>query len=233
VDQSAPLTEYPKAPDCKFCYRPEPWRAIWSTEHFHVQMGLGPLAEGHILVLSKTHYSCCAELPSSHAAEWEYLVSKVKAAQVNVYGESLMFEHGRSGACVLPGHGDDHCYHAHLHLLPVDLNLADSIASDFPVITFDNWSEVRDRYTRTRRPYLLAASGDQIVYAETPDKIRSRYLRRIAAAALGRPELEDWVAFPGYMTVKAGLARLSPEMKRIMTEAGQDAHTACTEGRVV
>jgi len=109
----------------------------------------------------------------------------------------------------------------------------DSIASDFSAATFDSWAEVRDTYKRSGRPYLLAARSDRIVYAETPDRIRSRYLRRIAAAAIGRPELEDWVAFPSYTTVKAGLDRLSPELNRVMTEAGQDATAASAEGRAL
>jgi diadenosine tetraphosphate (Ap4A) HIT family hydrolase len=222
-----------KAPDCKFCYPPEPWRIIWSTPDFILQMGLGPLAEGHVLIISRTHYSCCASLPPDQSVEFEHLIHMVKSAQLNLYGKSLMFEHGRSGSCVPPGHGDDHCYHAHLHLVPIDINLAASIANDFQATVLDRWTEVRDTYTHNGRPYLLATSGDRILYAETPDGIRSRYLRRISAAALGRPELEDWVAFPSYPIVKAGRDKLSPELNRIMSEAGQDATAASTESRAL
>jgi len=140
-----------------------------------------------------------------------------------------MFEHGRSGACVPPGHGDDQCYHAHLHFLPAAVNMADSIGVDFASAVFDDWAAVRDRYALTGRPYLLAENGGRIVYAETPDRIRSRYLRRIAATALGTPELEDWVAFPNYTIVKAGRDRMSLELNRLIEEAGKDATAASTK----
>ena len=126
-----------------------------------------------------------------------------------------MFEHGRSGGCLPPGNGEDLCYHAHLHFLPAAVGLADSIAADFQTLTLADWAAVRRRCALTGRPYLLAENGSGIVYAETPDKIRSRYLRRIAAAALSVPELEDWVAFPSYPVVQAGRDRLAQEIGRI------------------
>jgi diadenosine tetraphosphate (Ap4A) HIT family hydrolase len=223
---------------CRFCYLPEPWRVVWSTEHFNVQMGLGPLAEGYALILSRSHYSCCAELPETLAAEFEDLVRLVRRAQLRLYGESLMFEHGRSGACLPPGNGEDLCYHAHLHFLPAQVDLADSIASDFPALTFDDWAAVRRRYRQTSRPYLLAGtsstdSTSAIAFAETPDQIRSRYLRRIAAASLGMPELEDWVAFPSYPVVRAGLDKLANEISRLSKGPEHYATTGSAEGRAV
>jgi hypothetical protein len=149
-------------------------------------------------------------------AEFENLIRMVQQAQINLYGESLMFEHGRSGACLPPGNGEDLCYHAHLHLLPAAVNLADSISHDFPTATFDSWQEVRSRYALTGRPYLLAEKEKRIVYAETPDRMRARYLRRIAAAALGKPELEDWVAFPSYPVVKGGRDKMAAELDRLI-----------------
>jgi diadenosine tetraphosphate (Ap4A) HIT family hydrolase len=219
--------------DCRFCYPPGPWRIIRSTLNFNVQMGLGPLAEGYALILSKRHFSCCAELPQSDIAEFENLVRTVRQAQINLYGKSLMFEHGRSGACLPPGSGEDLCYHAHLHFLPAAINLADSISSDFPAAIFDTWQEVCSRYALTGRPYLLAEKGRGIVYAETPDRIRSRYLRRIAAAALDKPELEDWVAFPSYSVVKAGRDKMAMELNRLIKGSVQDGTAASPESRAV
>ncbi|MGH3278332.1 MAG: HIT family protein [Trebonia sp.] len=227
------LYEPTQVAGCRFCCLPEPWRVIRTTEHFNVQMGLGPLAEGYVLILSKSHYSCCAELPESQSAEFSDLVRLVREAQVGLYGMSLMFEHGRSGACLPPGNGEDLCYHAHLHFLPCTVNLADSIAYDFATLTLDDWAAVRSRYAISGRPYLLAEMGNRIAYAETPDKIRSRYLRRIIATGLGKPELEDWVAFPSYDVVKAGRDKLALEMGRVSKGSGRHATTGSAEGRAI
>ena len=233
TDEAGMSSERSKVRDCRFCYPPEPWRIIRSTWHFNVQMGLGPLAEGYALILSKLHFSCCAELPQSHVNEFEWLVRMVRQAQINLYGRSLMFEHGRSGACLPPGNGEDLCYHAHLHLLPAAVNLADSITGDFPAATFDTWQQVRSRYALTGRPYLLAEKEGRIVYAETADRIRSRYLRRIAAASLEKPELEDWVAFPSYSVVKAGRDKMAIELNRLIEGSVQDGTATSPESRAV
>jgi hypothetical protein len=233
MDEPAVSGERTKLLGCRFCYPPELWRVISSTPHFKVQMGLGPLTEGYALLLSRLHYSCCADLPESQAVEFENLVRIVRQAQINLYGKSLIFEHGRSGACLPPGNGEDLCYHAHLHLLPAAVNLADSISGDFPVATFDSWQEVRSRYALTGRPYLLAEKGRRIVYAETPDKIVSRYLRRIAAAALGKQELEDWVAFPSYSVVRAGRDKMAVELNRLIKARYENGTAASPESRTI
>jgi diadenosine tetraphosphate (Ap4A) HIT family hydrolase len=224
---------------CRFCFLPEPWRVVWSTPNFNVQMGLGPLAEGYALILSKFHYSCCAELPAALASEFEGLVRLVKAAQINLYGQSIFFEHGRSGACLPPGNGEDLCYHAHLHVLPAGVNLTHAISGDFEARICADWDSVRGFYTFTGRPYLLAEHSAGIAYAEVPDGIRSRYLRRAAAAELGTPELEDWVAFPSYSVVRAGRDQMAPEFIRIAHEPEKNATSSgpedasSTEGRAL
>ena len=88
MDEPLVSGERPKLLGCRFCYPPEPWRVISSTPHFNVQMGLGPLAEGYALILSRLHYSCCAEVPESQAVEFENLVRIVRQAQINLYGAS-------------------------------------------------------------------------------------------------------------------------------------------------
>jgi len=209
------LTGSRRVVDCLFCFLPEPWRVVWSTPNFNVQMGLGPLAEGYALILSKFHYGCCAELPAAYVDEFEEAVQLVQSAQISLYGQSVLFEHGRSGACLPPGNGEELCYHAHLHLLPATVNLAAAISADFPTLVFADWTSVRSQYARTGRPYLLAEQEAGITYAEVPDRIRSRYLRRAAAAALGTPELEDWTAFPGYSIVQTGRDKMVNEFIRV------------------
>jgi hypothetical protein len=182
-------------------------------------MGLGPLTEGYALILSKFHYSCCAEIPEASTEEFQRLIQIVRQAQINLYGHSLIFEHGRSGACLPPGHGEDLCYHAHLHLLPAAMSLTHSISNDFSTTSLKNWGAVRRRYAVTGRPYILAQHENSITHAETPARIRPRYLRNIIARKLGKPELEDWVAFPSYSIVQAGRDKMAAEISRVIDMA--------------
>ena len=106
--------------ECRFCMLPDPWRIIHETSNFVVQMGLGPLAEGYVVLLTRTHVPCIAALSDSQLGEFLSVLRLVQWAQHRVYQGSLFFEHGRSGACLPEGNGDDLCYHAHLHLLVVN-----------------------------------------------------------------------------------------------------------------
>lgn len=191
--------------ECRFCVLPERWRVVHETANFVVQAGLGPLAEGYVLILTRTHVSCFGALEEARLPEFERLLEKVREAQRELYGSSLYFEHGRSGACLPEGHGEDLCYHAHLHLLPTELELGSMIAADHEVEVFVSWSEVVKAVQANPEPYVLAQHGGEIYLAWTPDRLPKRYLRTKLATALGRPELADWVAFPSYPLVRESL----------------------------
>lgn len=198
---------------CIFCYLPEPWRVIYSTENFKVQMGLGPPAEGYVLLLSNTHLSCCGSIPEDIAFEFETLVSLMQQVQTNVYGASLFFEHGRNNTAVPPGEENDLCYHAHLHMVPAKVDLSQIVENDFPTEHYESWAAVRSRYSLSGQPYILAQGDGQMVYAESPINVRKRYLRSTVSEALKRGLSADWERFPRYDQVRAGRSRLVTELK--------------------
>lgn len=198
-------------PECRFCVRPEPWRVVHESADFVVQAGLGPLWEGYALVLSRTHVSCCAALDDALLPQFLDVVALVQDAQRALYGGSTFFEHGRSGSCVPEGHGEDLCFHAHLHLAPVDVDLAGLVARDHPTTAYDGWPGVLAAYRAAGEPYVLAQRlppGAGIDVAHAPRALPKRYLRTVLATQLGEPHLADWAAFPSYDVVEAGVRRL-------------------------
>lgn len=198
-------------PECRFCVRPEPWRVVHETADFVVQAGLGPLWEGYALVLSREHVSCCAALDPALLPQFDAVVARVQGVQRELWGGSTFFEHGRSGSCVPEGHGEDLCFHAHLHVAPVDVDLAALVARDHPTTTHDGWPAVHAAYEESGEPYVLAQrspGGTAIDVAHAPRELPKRYLRTVLATQLGEPHLADWVAFPGYDVVEAGVRRL-------------------------
>jgi len=137
----------------------------------------------------------------------------VRKAQISTYRCSLFFEHGRSGACLPEGHGEDLCYHAHLHLLPAEIDLAQIVATDLELQIFGSWEEVTLSYREDPLPYILIQSGDHIAFARTPFSLPKRYLRTKLATFVGAPELADWVAFPSYAVVRAGRDRMGAALE--------------------
>jgi diadenosine tetraphosphate (Ap4A) HIT family hydrolase len=196
--------------DCRFCVRPDRERILYEGPRFVVMMGLGPITEGYVLIITTDHHSCLGALPPTMIDELEQLIEVVGEAQRALYGASMLFEHGRSGACLPQGHGEDHCYHAHLHLNPVDVDLTDRVRHDHPTEALPSWSELARRYADEPNPYLLLDSDDGLVWAPTPQRLPRHYLRTLLAEELGAPHLADWVAFPEHATIRAGMRKLRP-----------------------
>lgn len=203
-------------PECRFCTLPEPWRIVHESPNFVAQMGLGPLAEGYVLILTRAHLSCISALRAGLLDEFLDVLRLIQKAQREAYGHSLFFEHGRSGSCVPEGHGEDLCYHAHLHVIPASVDLASLVSADFQLERLKGWDEVTRSYQRDELPYILMQDGASISVVRTADGIPRRYLRTKLATALGEPVLADWAAFPSYAVVRDGRNR----MQAVLNSAG-------------
>ncbi len=105
--------EYKKIPamqGCVFCHRKlNQGEVLHETENFFVNSGIGVAAPGHVMLIPKKHYDCCADVPVGLRAEFTELKKlvfrKVKAA----FFEPFLIEYGIMGQSVK---------HAHLHFIP-------------------------------------------------------------------------------------------------------------------
>ncbi len=211
--------------DCRFCILPDKDRIVASTKNFTVMLSLGPIVEGYVVVVSREHYSCCAALPPALLAELRAVQLAVSRAQIETYGQSMYFEHGRSGACVPEGHGEDHCFHAHLHVVPATPPLLSAVEAEYPVQRKESWADWRDWYENSGLPYL-AVQADQAqeagsvgVVVDPPDLPR-QYLRSRFAELMGVEHLSDWAAFPSPDVIAAGVMRSREPIRRSLREAG-------------
>ncbi|MDF5751206.1 hypothetical protein [Spongiactinospora sp. TRM90649] len=200
--------------ECRFCVRPEPWRIVATTENFLVMMGLGPPVEGYALIITRYHVPCIAEIPSPQVEEFRDTLTRLRTAQLNTYGATLFFEHGRSGSCVRPGEGEDLCYHAHLHVLPASIALADRVRNDYQLKTLGKWPDFFNEYATTRLPYILVQDRAGIAWFPVEQRLPRHYLRSRVSELVGDPSRADWVACPSYPVVAAGKSRLEPELRR-------------------
>ncbi|GAA4412062.1 hypothetical protein GCM10023148_05290 [Actinokineospora soli] len=174
---------------------------------------LGPMVSGYTLLLTKQHHSCCAAIPEDQLPEFTRLVDAIRSAQVTTYGSSLSFEHGRTGSCVTTGHGDDACFHAHLHFVPTSADLATEVRKDYPLHPLPDWSALLKTYSLDGAPYLLVQNGEELEYVAAPDRLPRQYLRTTLARLLGMSPLEDWMAFPSYDLVRTSVAEMSEALR--------------------
>jgi hypothetical protein len=171
-------------------------------------MSLGPLVEGYTLLVSRKHISCCGEVDNEWLEEFQQLREVVSAAQVQAYGRSVAYEHGRTGSCLHLS--EAHCYHAHLHFVPIDFDIAAAVASDYSVRRYSTWDGFLEAYRARPGPYLLSQDQDALAVAFISDRVPRQYLRSLVAGHLGTPEFADWMAFPRRDVVRNGRVRLGP-----------------------
>src|SRR5439155_9683234 len=100
---------------CFFCARPEEDRILYESKHFYVLLGLGPIVEGYSILVAKQHIRSMFDLPDDMRSS--YITEKQRLRQLiaNVYGPTIVTEHGKIQACVVEDEEahDLLCYHAH------------------------------------------------------------------------------------------------------------------------
>ena len=196
--------------DCDFCLRlhnnvPErPWYDFLVLDQqaaFCTVLALGALTPGHIMIVSRHHYDCMADLSSETIDQlgelvnyWMHITAKAWTAPC------FLFEHGGSsekypsGACIM---------HAHLQILPL---AADPIGGSVETQTFSSLSEALT-YARGASYLLYAWEGR---FRVAKDRLfPGQFLRRKIANGLGRHDEWDYLMFPNYANMRIGRDRLT------------------------
>jgi diadenosine tetraphosphate (Ap4A) HIT family hydrolase len=181
---------------CRFCELPDRDRVLRIDDNFSIVLSLGPLVQGHFMLVARSHFQSSAELPAKITPTAGRVIKRLSDSALHEFGELTIFEHGRAGACVPPGHGQDHCYHAHVHFVPTNVALTERVQKDFALTRFDNWDAFQREHAQNPLPYLAIWGGDNVYVAFDPAPLPHHYLRSKVAEALGEPLFGDWAAFP-------------------------------------
>ena len=106
---------------CVFCDIAAQPPAMFETEHVRVFPDLYPVVPGHVLVITKAHYSCLGGAPPEVLAEAEAAAHRVEAFQRRAFRQPVWWENGVAGQTV---------FHAHLHLIPVSSRVSLELTGD-------------------------------------------------------------------------------------------------------
>lgn len=103
-----------KIKGCVFCDRKlNKGEVVFETDNFFVNVGVGLVAPGHIMLISKQHYDCCADICKNLRPEFENLTKLIFGKIETVFGAPFLVEYGVFGQSVA---------HAHLHFIPKKRN---------------------------------------------------------------------------------------------------------------
>lgn len=190
---------------CKLCSELESRTSVWNqplfeSPNFVALPSLGALVEGWLLLVPKRHFISFGAIPSSMHPEINEFKGYLCAMLRQCYGTVAAFEHGPSMASRTVGCGVDH---AHLHLVPLQFDLAAEVLPFLP--NSATWSsagieQCQDAYTR----------GEDYLYLEQPigsgritthDEFGSQLFRKAIAAQLGIHNQYNWHEYQQLETV--------------------------------
>lgn len=105
-----------KDPDCIFCKIVDgqiPCCKVYEDTHCLAMMDIGPLAEGHVLLIPKEHYATADQMPAALAASMlANIPALIKAVQsaTGCQGVNVLQNNGPVAHQVVP--------HVHFHIIP-------------------------------------------------------------------------------------------------------------------
>lgn len=163
---------------------------ICRTPNFVVLPDIAPLVEGHLLIVSLTHFLCFGNLLDKHFKEFTELKDYITQLLTKTYTRPIFFEHGpalpkRAGCCI---------NHAHIHCVPSETDLSSSISNK---LIKERISSILDLcgYSEREISYLFYETSPSRLYVYALDDelsiLPSQYLRMVLAANL-RLDKWDW-----------------------------------------
>jgi ATP adenylyltransferase len=174
--------------DCPFCMQLRSG-VLRLEEEDVIMRPLGQLVEGYLLIVSKGHHISLGGIPEEHHSELERVKEEVKRVLSEHYCIPLFFEHGaagtnRKGGCCID--------HAHLHAVPVGVDVLQELANRFSHSEIRSFADLKARYDKGQHYlFLEEASGRKYIF-DIPSVIPSQYIRKVIAQKIGKPERWDW-----------------------------------------
>lgn len=168
------------------------WHEITSaivaeTPHFAVVPDAAPIVEGHLLVLTKEHLHSIAHLSAAFYPKLEKILQHLHDVLSRHYSAPIVLEHGaasaqqRAGCCV---------DHAHLHIVPVTVDLMPFLEPRFVKMPLRDFHDLQAHFRG--RPYLLVVSATGAMFGFDAPICPSQFHRQLLAVTLGYPSEWDW-----------------------------------------
>lgn len=196
---------------CRFCYPIAKKRnkILYESPHLYVMASLGQIVEGYLLLLSKEHIKSCSKVAQLYPSEFSEVLTKMQMYLHNIYGSSIFFEHGKTDCCFYY-EDNSHCFHSHLHMVPVSLSFDDLKRNKRLIYkgAGRKKTKVLKRAEEIKEPYIFTSGSDQnaALFLERK-KLPKQFLRSYVAKELGTPERADWRDYEGEDLMKRAEAK--------------------------
>lgn len=164
-------------------------RIIWENEYFLLTPTIGCFLSGYVLLIPKRHISSFGNLNEKEQDNLDIILPQILTIIRNEYGGAIFFEHGSVTACQKGGGACED--HAHLHIIPSDLDFSSHVKKLFSPIKISSFQDLKD-YELKGHPYLMFSSPIGNIFVCEAFDIVSQYLRQISTIMIGIPTKWNW-----------------------------------------
>ena len=176
---------------CMFCYV-ESDLIVSETENLYLIRDKFPIVKDHYMIISKQHFGCMGELPSSYFSEIEEL--RITLVKIFKDQKFIGYEHGRAGHCVKLQGSQVTCHHFHLHYLPLNVDLNSTLLSRFPRHNLPKLQNMSEFFQRFGEYLYFEDSNRNGFFYTASSAVESHLLRTLICRASGLEHRSDWEA---------------------------------------
>lgn len=194
---------------CVFCST-APELELDRTERFALTFDVAPLTPGHLILHSQEHFACAGEVPEEYFDELESLRDRAARLLRELYGAVTFYEHGRAGHCLSDGPEHRLCHHFHLHLVPGDIEVSETLRSRFEHFTPAGVRGLVKLYEQYGDYLFLESDAGASWYFMVDHEIERHLLRTLIARAIGSQERADWRMAQDPALLREGIAAIRP-----------------------
>lgn len=189
---------------CRYCDLDQHESPVLKTGAGIAVPSVGAMVEGWLIVFPSQHVLSLSELQANEWIAFAALADEASRRVQETYGPTVRFEHGSGGANRLAACGVDH---AHLHIVPLDIDVRQAIAECDGDLGRFNWTPVADRVQFERNSDYIFVSDSTGSWVTRASELPSQVVRRAIAKRLAVREW-DWKKRAALDVVAATRARL-------------------------
>lgn len=167
-------------------------RTLWESDHWYLCPTIGPLAAGHVLLLTKKHRTSLLDSSEIEWHDFRRSIAEIVAKLTRLYQQPVYaFEHGTN-----PASATGSCIeHAHLHLIPTRAPLLTAAT-----VWRNDWTELHslEEFRSSSRLHYQMIWEPQAnnMIVRPPGTSQSQALRKVVAEAMGIPLSWNWRLHP-------------------------------------
>lgn len=175
--------------DCPFCNYSDTNTVLLKNPLTYIIPDFSPLAIGHLLILPYMHIHGIASMDDSTILDFNQSISYVESLYSE--GSGTFFEHG----AVVPSTAGSSIDHAHLHFLPIDINIELILSQQNfdlnKVVPIHSLCELKP-FSIQHQPYIYwrYLNGDGFAYPV--GSLKSQFLRFAIGETINSSQDYNW-----------------------------------------